>query len=161
MSWSLINFSGEEIIELALEMERSGKTFYEKAIPYAEGAKLKDMLNYLSKEEEKHIADFGKLAEKLSKEFVPNESYVGEYGDYLKSMIHSHIFNLSNVEDLVKEIKTNQEILRFALNFEKDSILIFQEFANLVNKAGNELLQQLINEEKGHIKKINLLFQEI
>lgn len=161
MSWSIVNFSGEEIIELALEMERSGKNFYETAVSYAEGAKLKEMLDYLAKEEEKHIADFQKLAEKLTKEFVPNESYVGEYGDYLKSMINSHIFNVSNVEDLVKGVKTNQEILKFALSFEKDSILIFQEFVNFVNKAGNEIIQQLINEEKGHIKKINLMFQDI
>jgi len=161
MSWSMVNFTGEEIIELALEMERSGKTFYEKAVSYAEGAKLKEMLGYLAKEEEKHIADFGKLADKLSNEFVPNESYVGEYGDYMKSIINSHIFNLSNVEDLLKGITTNREILNFALSFEKDSILIFQEFENFVNKTGNEIIQQLINEEKGHIKKINLLFQEI
>jgi len=159
MSWSIVNFSGEEIIELALEMERSGKNFYETAVAYAEGAKLKEMLDYLAKEEEKHIADFQKLAEKLTKEFVPNESYVGEYGDYLKSMINSHIFNVSNVEDLVKGVKTNQEILKFALSFEKDSILIFQEFVNFVNKAGNDIIQQLIDEEKGHIKKINLMFQ--
>lgn len=161
MSWSIVNFSGEEIIELALEIERSGKVFYEAAISYADGAKLKDTLEYLAKEEEKHIADFQKLAEKLTKEFVPNESYVGEYGDYLKSMVNSHIFNVSNVEDLVKGVKTNQEILKFALGFEKDSILIFQEFINFVNKTGNDIIQQLINEEKGHIKKINLMLQEI
>ncbi|EGW36968.1 ferritin family protein [Desulfosporosinus sp. OT] len=161
MSWSLINFSGEEIIELALEMERSGKTFYEKSVSYAEGTKLKEMLGYLAKEEEQHIADFGRLAEKLSKEFVPNESYVGEYGDYLRAMINSHIFNLSNVEDIVQGIKSNREILQLALSFEKDSILIFQEFENFVDKAGNDIIKQLINEEKGHIKKINLLFREI
>ncbi|HEY8909459.1 MAG TPA: ferritin family protein [Desulfosporosinus sp.] len=161
MSWSMVNFTGEEIIDLTLEMERSGKIFYEKAVPQAEGAKLKEMLGYLAKEEEKHIADFGKLANKLSNEFVPNESYVGEYGEYMKSMINSHIFNLSNVEDLLKGVKTNREILNFALSFEKDSILIFQEFGNFVNKTGNEIIQQLINEEKGHIKQINQLFQEI
>lgn len=161
MSWSIINFTGEEIIKLALEMERTGKVFYEKAVSYADGAKLKEVLSYLAKEEEKHIADFGKLGEKLSKEFVFNESYVGEYGDYLKSMIHSHVFSLSNVEDLVKGIKTNREILQFALSFEKDSILIFQEFENFVSSAGKEIIKQLVNEEKGHIKKINSLFQEI
>lgn len=161
MSWSLVNYTGEEIIELALEMERSGKAFYEKAVPYAEGAKLKEMLGYLAKEEEKHIAEFQKLGDKLSKEFVPNESYVGEYGEYLKAMINSHIFNVSNLEDLIKGIKTDREILNFALSFEKDSIVIFQEFVNFVNTTGHEIIKQLINEEKGHIKKITLMFQEI
>lgn len=161
MSWSLINFSGEEIIDLALEMEKSGKSFYEQSLPFAVGPKLKETLVYLANEEEKHISDFKKLAEKLTKEFVPNETYVGEYGDYMKAMIKNHIFNVSNLEDLIKGIKSDREILHFALGFERDSIVIFQEFENFVNKAGNEIIRQLINEEKGHIKKLNQMFQDI
>lgn len=161
MSWSIINFTGEEIVKLALEMEKSGKLFYEKAESVVENAKLKEMLTYLAEEEENHIKDFGKLGERLSDEFVPNESYIGEYGDYLKSIVNNHIFNVNNVEDLVKGIKTDREILQFALSFEKDSIVIFQEFENFVNKAGNDVIKELINEEKGHIKKINSLFQSI
>lgn len=161
MSWSIVNFTSEEIIELALEMERAGKAFYEKAAPYAEGVKLKEMLSYLAQEEERHIADFQKIAEKLTQEFVPNETYIGEYGDYMKAMIDSHIFNVSNIEDLLKGIKTNREILNFALSFEKDSIMIFQEFVNFVDKSGSKVITQLINEEKGHIKKITLMFREI
>jgi rubrerythrin len=161
MSWSIINFTGEEIIELALEMERSGKAFYEKAVPYAGVAKLKVMLTYLAQEEERHIADFKKMGEKLSKEFVPNETYVGEYGDYMKAMIDSHIFNSSNLDDLLKGVKTDREILNFSLSFEKDSIMIFHEFVHFVDKKGHEVINQLIDEEKGHIKKINQMFQEI
>lgn len=83
---------------------------------------------------------------------------MGEYGDYVKSLVNSHIFNMSKVKDLVKEIKSDKDILRFALSFEKDSIVIFQEFKNAANKQGAELLEKLINEEKEHIKKINELF---
>ncbi|MDQ7096442.1 ferritin family protein [Desulfosporosinus sp. PR] len=161
MSWSIVNFTGEEIIKLALEMERTGKVFYEKAASYAGDVQLKEILSYLSKEEEKHIRDFQKLGEKLANEFVPNETYAGEYGDYLKSIINNHIFNVNTVEDLVKGIKTDRDILQFALSFEKDSIMIFQEFENFVNKAGKDVINELIDEEKGHIKKINSLFQII
>jgi rubrerythrin len=158
MSWSIVDFTGEEIIKLALEMEKSGKEFYEKAIPCAESANLQQMLIYLAKEEEKHISDFEKLGQKLTKEFEPNESYIGEYGDYLKSIVNNHVFNVNKVEDLVKGIKSDREILQFALSFEKDSIVIFQEFENYVNKANVDLVKALINEEKGHIKKINSMF---
>jgi rubrerythrin len=161
MTWSIINFTSEEIIELALEMEKSGKVFYEKAVAYAEGSKLKGMLSYLAEEEERHIADFQKIEEKLSKDFSPEETYVGEYGDYMKAMVNSHIFNCSNIEDLLKGVKTDREILNFALSFEKDSIMIFQEFVNFVDKSGHAVIDQLVNEEKGHIKKISLMFQEI
>ncbi|WP_088227590.1 ferritin family protein [Desulfosporosinus sp. FKB] len=158
MSWSIVNFTGEEIIKLALEMEKSGKEFYEKALSYAQDLQVKEVLVYLAKEEEKHLKDFEKLGERLSKEFMPNESYAGEYGDYLKSIVNNHIFNLNNVEDLVKGIKTDLDILHFAQSFEKDSIMIFQEFENFVNNAGKDTVKDLVNEEKEHIKKINALF---
>ncbi|MGC7873186.1 ferritin-like domain-containing protein [Desulfosporosinus sp. SYSU MS00001] len=158
MSWSIVNFTGEEIIKLALEMEKSGKEFYEKALSYAQDLQVKEVLVYLAKEEEKHLKDFEKLGERLSKEFMPNESYAGEYGDYLKSIVNNHIFNLNNVEDLVKGVKTDLDILHFAQSFEKDSIMIFQEFENFVNNAGKDTVKDLVNEEKEHIKKINALF---
>lgn len=158
MGWSLINFTGEEILEIALQMEKSGKEFYEKALPYAADSKLQEMLIYLAQEEEKHLQTFRELGEKLSYYFSPLENYAGEYEDYIKSLVNSHIFNLSEVEDLVKGIKNDQDILKFALGFEKDSIVIFQEFKNVANKAGAELIEKLINEEKQHILKISALF---
>ena len=158
MGWSINVFSGEEIIEIALQMEESGKLFYEKALEYAKSNELKEMLAYLAKEEEKHAKTFSELGKDLKNDFKPNEQYVGEYGDYVKSLINSHVFRINQVEDLVKDIKNDKDILRFALSFEKDSIVIFQEFKNAANKEGAPLLEKLVNEEKGHIQKISELF---
>jgi rubrerythrin len=158
MGWSIMKFSGEEILEIALQMEESGKEFYEKALPYAESAKLKEMLTYLAEEETKHMQTFRKLGEQLVYYFEPKEKYVGEYGDYVKSLVNSHIFKISEAEDLVKAVKNDQDIVQFALRFEKDSIAIFQEFKNMANKAGAEMIEQLIDEERNHIRKIAALF---
>ncbi len=159
MGWSISRFSGEEILEIALQMEESGKLFYERALDYAESAALKEMLIYLAEEETKHLEAFRQLGEQLNYYFAPNERYAGEYGDYVKSLVNSHIFKISAAEDLVKAIKNDRDILHFALRFEKDSIGIFQEFKNAANKAGAELIEQLIDEEKKHIRKIAALFQ--
>ena len=159
MSWRILTFSGEEIIEIALQMEESGKTFYEKALTVAEGEKLKEMLAYLAQEEEKHYQAFLKLGDELKYQFSPNEAYIGEYGDYVKSLVNSHIFKVSEIDELLQNIKSDRDILRFAISFEKDSIAIFQEFKNAANKAGAEILEKLIAEEKEHIKKITELFK--
>ncbi|MBP1762923.1 MAG: hypothetical protein H6Q64_2465, partial [Firmicutes bacterium] len=65
------------------------------------------------------------------------------------------------VEDIISGIKNDQDILRIAIGFEKDSIVIFQEFKNAVNQAGAETLEKLINEEREHIKIISTLFKKI
>jgi len=160
MGWSLLNFSGEEILEIALQIEESGKTFYEKALDYAEQTHVKEMLVFLAQEEEKHIEAFTKLGSTLTNYFVPKERYAGEYEDYVRSLVNSHIFQIAAVEDKVKSIQSDQDILHFALSFERDSIVIFQEFKNMANKAGGEILERLIEEEKGHIRKINSLFHK-
>jgi len=157
MTWSILKFTGEEIIDLAVKIEKAGKTFYEKALNKVDDADAREMFSYLAREEEKHISAFEKLGAKLAKEVVPNESYVGEYGDYLKSIIDTHVFNQNNVDDLVKDIKTFREALAIAFRFEKDSIIIFQEFLSSVDSTGKEIIGELIAEEKEHIKKISKL----
>ncbi|MGI6453806.1 MAG: ferritin-like domain-containing protein [Syntrophomonadaceae bacterium] len=161
MGWSITQFRGEEIIEIAVQMEQSGKLFYEKASQVTEDAKLKEMLIYLAQEEDKHIEDFTKLGEKLNYSFLPVETYAGEYEDYVRSLVNSHIFNINQVEDLIKEIKSDKDILRFALSFEKDSIVFFQELKNMGNKIAKEVIEDLINEERGHIKKIGAIFNNM
>lgn len=154
MSWSIIDFTGQEMIKLAVEIEIAGKLFYEKASQKVDDSEIKDLLVYLGGEETKHISDFRKLGESLPNDMLINESYVGEYGDYLKSIIDSHVFNQSNVDALVSGIMAPREALAIALRFEKDSIVIFQEFRNVVNDSGKGIVDELINQEKGHIRKL-------
>ncbi len=162
MGWSLIKFSGEEIIEIAVQMEESGKLFYEKALSLAEGDKLKEALAYLAQEEAKHAEYFRKLGESINDySFRPNESYPGEYEDYVRSLVNSHIFKLTEVEDLIKGVKSDKDILRIAVSFEKDSIVFFQELKNTGNKTAGGLLEKLIDEERKHIKRIATLLRDM
>ncbi|MFZ5652049.1 MAG: ferritin-like domain-containing protein [Bacillota bacterium] len=151
MAWSILKFSGEEIVDLAIEMERAGKAFYDAASKKVEDPEISALFKRLGREEEKHIDDFQALGQKLSKDFAPNESYVGEYGDYIKAIIDNHVFNVNNVETLVRNVEVAREALAVALRFEKDSILIFQEFLNVVDDSGREIVKELIEQEKKHI----------
>ncbi|MGI6429337.1 MAG: ferritin-like domain-containing protein [Syntrophomonadaceae bacterium] len=161
MGWSITQFRGEEIIEIALQMEESGKLFYEKASQVVADARLQEVLIFLAQEEDKHIQDFTKLGEKLNYNFLPADTYAGEYEDYVRSLVSSHIFNINQVEDLVKEAKSDKDILQLALSFEKDSIILFQEFKNMGNQAAQEIIEELINEERGHIKKIGTMLRDM
>ncbi|MDK2820845.1 MAG: hypothetical protein PWP31_810 [Clostridia bacterium] len=155
MAWSIVKFSGEEIINLAIEIEKAGKTFYEAMKQKVDNPEFKELFAFLAGEEEQHVADFEKLGEKLTRDVVPNESYVGEYGDYLRAVIDSHIFNQKNVDELVKDIVDIREALAIAFRFEKDSIMIFQEFYNGADESGKEVIGKLIDEERKHIKKLS------
>lgn len=151
MSWSILKFSGEEIIRLATAIERSGKAFYDAAAQKVDDPEISVLFRNLGREEEKHIGDFQALGENLAGDFAPNESYVGEYGEYIKAIIDNHVFNINNVDALISDVGVAREALAIALRFEKDSILIFQEFLNVVDDSGKEIVKELIEQEKKHI----------
>jgi rubrerythrin len=154
MAWSITKFSGEEIIRLAVEIEKQGQKFYELAAAKIDNPEIKAVFNFLAGEESQHIADFEMLGEKLPRDFAPNESYVGEYGDYIKALIDNHVFNHNNIDKFLDNITVAREALAVAFRFEKDSILIFQELYNVVDPAGKEIIEKLIQQEKQHIRKL-------
>lgn len=154
MAWSITDFSGEEIVRLAVTIEKQGQKFYEIAAGKIDDPEIKGIFEYLAGEEKQHISDFESLGDKLSKDFTPNESYVGEYSDYIKALIDNHVFNHDNIDKLVDGITVTREALAIALRFEKDSILIFQELYNVVDDSGREIIGKLINQEKQHIRKL-------
>ena len=84
--------------------------------------------------------------------------------EYLDSLIESHIFNQSDIEDMFNmfnKISDVKDALDIALRFEKDSIIIFQSFLTVVGEKGKDVINQLIDEERGHIKKLGLLKKEL
>ena len=63
----------------------------------------------------------------------------------------------ANEDLLEKAIETAGgpvDVVKLAISFEKDSILFFHSFRNLVSKEKQEVIEKLIKEEEGHI--INL-----
>jgi len=154
MAWSMINFSGEEIVKLAVSIEQQGQKFYEIAVDKIDDPAVKVMFTYLAGEEKQHISDFEALGVGLGREFIPNESYTNEYSDYMHALIDNHVFNHDNIEKMAAGITAAKEALDLALRFEKDSILIFQELYNVVDASGKDIIGKLIEQEKQHIRQL-------
>lgn len=51
--------------------------------------------------------------------------------------------------------KNVDEILRLALNFEKDTIIFLYEVRDIVPESGIEQLNFIIDEEKKHVSRIS------
>ncbi len=56
-------FTGSEIIELGVQIEKNGKDFYNTLLEKSESQKAKEIFQYLAGEEDKHIAVFQKMVE--------------------------------------------------------------------------------------------------
>ncbi|HHT63951.1 MAG TPA: ferritin family protein [Clostridia bacterium] len=145
-------FNGLDVITFAVEIEKNGKRFYEKVSDIFEDTEVKKFFLNLANEEEKHISDFEKLLKDASGN-DPQETYKGEYIDYVKSLVDNHVFNTkADIDALVKNIHNKTDALDLALKFEKDSILFFTELKELVAPHNLGIIDNLISQERNHIR---------
>jgi rubrerythrin len=154
-----ISFNANEIFQIGVEIEKNGKAFYQAAAKSAKTAEAKKLFEELSRWESGHIAIFETLKNKLAASareetaFDPdNEALL-----YLKAAADTHVFGQNaNAEALAAECKTALATLKMALNFEKDSVVVYANMRNLVpEKLGKPDIDKLLNEELQHISQAN------
>jgi len=150
-----IKFSGNEVIEIAIQIEKRGYEFYTLLKNNAKKNEMKKFFNWLANEEKKHIHVFEDLRETFTKIDLKVLNNWNEVALYFKSLIDNNVFPEAD-EDLFsgKELEDEIGAIHIAISFEKDNILYFQEIRELVEENEKEIINKLINEEKSHIMKL-------
>jgi len=147
-------FDVREVLEFAVFIEQNGFQFYSGAVKKLSDPKIVNLFNYLAGEETKHEELFKKMAQGAG-DFIPRETYTGEYQEYMKELCKSHsLANREAIKGKVDGIKTLDEAVDMALSFEKDSIVFFTEIKEITGFDGDGVVQKVINEELSHIRKI-------
>jgi len=148
-------FNAEEVFEIGIEIEKNGREFYKKAAEKADDAGFKKFLQDMAAWEETHISVFEKLRSAL-----PVQSKAETLFDpddqkqlYMKAAADSHIFRKSlNIAAMVDSCKTPRDMIRYAMQFEKDSVVLYNTMISLVPEhLGKKSIERLIDEEMKHI----------
>lgn len=148
-----ILFSGQEIVEIAVGIEKNGYAFYDETLKNAKSTKVKELLTYLRNEEAEHTKAFQRLYGLIGPE-------AGPYGDeealrYMKSLADSRVFSDTNeLMSRARQAKDEKEMLRLAVGFEKESLLFFYGVLEWVEPDEKQIIWEMIEEEKGHLEKI-------
>ena len=155
-----------ELMELAIQIEINGNDYYNKMMDMAENDGVKQIFSYLAKEELQHVEDFKRLRAKIQKPAyeIADEYKTPEMEAYLKAMFDGRVFpNTSSSKDIITEIKTDEDAIKHALGFEKDTIVFFSEILNmLANDDENaNIVKELIKQEKIHIAKLYTILNSI
>ena len=147
------DFNADEVFEMAEQMERNGAKFYRDAAETAADPSNKELLTGLSKMEEAHEKIFETLraeltaAEKASTVFDPS----GEASLYLRALVDSRVFFKKEID-----VKSIVEILKSAIEAEKDSIVFYLGMKEAVPKnLGRDRIEAIIKEEMGHIRLLS------
>ncbi|MEW6662468.1 MAG: ferritin-like domain-containing protein [Bacillota bacterium] len=158
--WHLSLFEPSELIQVAVEIEKRGAVFYRQLKEKAVSAQVKELLEVLAAEEEQHQADFLSLGQDFSPA-EPPEAYPGEYQDYVRSLVETHLFSDAEaLERMMEEVSTEKEILKLAARLEKDTILFFNGMRRVVKPEKHEVIEDLIAQEESHLAKLGMLLKE-
>jgi rubrerythrin len=150
-------FSGSELVDIALGIERNGVVYYSSLAESTTHASLKDAYNYLANMEQNHIKTFQKMLDQVGK-YQP--TYAGEdeaeYELYLKALVDSAVFTNGEVaRQTARKASGWVEAIQMALGAEKDSILFYNEMRELVPERERPVVDEIINEEKSHIRLLS------
>jgi rubrerythrin len=155
---SLLNAG--EVVEFAIYIEQNGYKFYVETIKKFEEKKLTDLFQFLADEEFKHEQIFKSLLKKTGT-FTPPESYPGEYEVYMRDFLKTHaLANDEALKQKLDSISTQEDAIQMALDFEKDSIVLFTALKKYIEEANQKAVESIIQEELTHIIKITSYQQE-
>ncbi len=147
-------FSGSEIVELGVQIEKNGRDFYNALIKKSKHKEAKPIFEYLSGEEEKHIATFEKILDSVHK-YEPQESYPGEYFAYMNALASDYVFTQKDKgKEIAVGIKNDKDAINMGIQFEKDSIVFYGGIKRVVPEYDHKIVDELIEQEQKHLKQL-------
>jgi len=139
----------EAVLDLAVWLEKHGRDFYEKAARDTSNAGLRELFEALAAEEGKHCAMYTDLYELYTGKSAEGDELLGEYGKFIQLLI-DEIAGALDFEGVLSQ----DELLAGALQFEKNTLLFFNEVRPLFRGKAGSIIEAVCREEKRHIGQL-------
>jgi len=144
-------FDIAELLRVGVNDEKSGVVFYAALAKKADDPELQRMFAELADEERSHQQRFEAMLASVG-EHRDADQYDGEYGMYLKAMTDMLAFeDEETAERMAAECANDAAAMELALSFERSTLNLMHEMKDLVPAKDREVVQQLIDEERGHV----------
>jgi rubrerythrin len=150
-------YSLNEVVELAVQIERNGYAFYNEAVKRKDmDSKVVALLSELRDQELHHEKIFLHLRDDQDVMILGMSQDWELVGYYMKSIIDSRLFNNPEAAiNLATEAKNYHDILKYAISFEKETLLFFYSiYDNITDEKSRVIIHKIINEEISHVVRL-------
>ena len=155
-------YAGSEVLRMAVEMEKNGKTFYDSVIRAVKDERTQGVFQFLSDEEVRHEKVFREMLEGVEPRRGESPYDDTEMVLYFRSLIDRKIFpSEEEGESMKKDLDDPAVAIRIALSLEKDSILFYHELTRITEEKDRAVVGRIIEEERDHIHRILKLKEEL
>lgn len=151
-------FSINEIIEMAVQIERNGYAFYQEATKRKDlDAKSIEFIAFLRDQELDHEKTFMALRDDADMQDLELTQDWEMVSAYLKTIVDGRIFN--SEESAIRKATEATDMATLvdnAIIFEKDTLLYFHTLSDSIsNPKALIALRRIINEEVSHVMRLN------
>jgi len=151
-------FTASEALEMAMEIEKNGETFYNAVATKSTDPKVKELFEDLAVQERGHYRVFQKMlgGVKPTPE-LPTAMY-DEYQTYLLVALDNALFaGPDKALALAKQAQDQEMVLRAAMGFEKDTLLFFYDLREMVSETDRDAISGILREEKTHLRRLAMM----
>lgn len=151
-------YNAFEVLLIAEQVERNGAEFYRKAAGLFEEEKLRELFFNLAEWEDNHEKTFADMKKAITEDMT--EALFFDPDDYMSAnpqvMAGLAAFAIRpNPAAELRGIENREEILRNALQKEKDTIVFYRGLKNFARDGGaKKKIAEIIKEEKRHVRML-------
>jgi rubrerythrin len=143
--------SGNEVLSLAMEIEKSGYAFYRTVAGDTPDAALRELFTFLAGEESRHYEFFRGL-QSQSGDFAVDQEEWEETSRYIRATTDGRFFIGENrAIQAARGAGSAREAIGTALSFEKDTLLYFHEILAISPARSQDAARKIVDEEKRHV----------
>jgi rubrerythrin len=144
-------FEVAELVQVAVDDEKSGVAFYQTLSEKTQRAELKKTFATLADQERYHQKRFEEMLKDLG-DYRPPDTYADEYLSYVHALTSDRAFPDEAVaQRRAQEVRDDHEAIALALRFERDTLVLMNEMRGMVRKKDRAIVDQLIGEEQQHV----------
>lgn len=149
-----IIFSGNELLNIAISIERRGMTFYDIMAKSTDNEVAQSVFEALVNMEREHIRIFEDMMDEIDSSHT-SESQSPELSGYVQALIDDAVFTDDMItSEMATQADSDIKALELAISAEKDSILFYYEMKDLMPKQTQTAIQRIIFEEKSHLQQL-------
>jgi rubrerythrin len=112
-------------------------------------------------EEDRHVESFEQIRDSLSPEETLSDEYSEDMEAYMDSVVDDRLYSEIDSKEFVQNAINANTVFSLSIGFEKDAILYFKEFLPFLTESDRKVVVELIEQEKGHIRKLAHLRQQM
>lgn len=145
-------FEINEILDLAIRLEKNGETTYRQAIERCSDEGLKATLAWMAQEEAGHAQWFSNLRASLDR--GGKNPFLEEMSrELFDDLVGGQSFSLKEVD--FAAVESLDELVTIFIEFEKDTVLFYEMISPFIEDGATRThLQTVIAEENRHIARL-------